>query len=404
MAQRILNVYLFSTFFINLAHSFFFATYSLFLVSRGLDLLEVNSVNIFFMLFAVFSEIPTGAFADSFGRKKSILIGCFLYSISFYVYFLSFDFWLFVAAELIGALGNSFINGAFEAWAVDALKFNNFNGTWKNVFRKEGTVRVIGFGLGGLIGAYMGNMDISYPWLAGSISFLVLTFSFGIILKEEYFEKDDAPKEKQAFTERLVLMFQTAKNGFLYSWKRKAIFYITLFGLIYTLVIQAINMQWQILLKESFEMSVLNLGWFYFLMSIFMLIGNEMVEKISSSGLKEEIPIILSQIFTAAGIFIAAFIPDLNAVMGGMMIHQIGRGALSPLKKTYINHRVDDGKLRATIFSFDSMMTKLGAIIGLLISGYLAKNYSIILAWQTSAVIFIIAIPLFLKLNYKDEK
>jgi len=345
------------------------------------------------MLFAVFSEIPTGVFADSFGRKKSILAGCFLFSASFLVYFLSFSFWLFVAAELIGALANAFISGALDAWVISTLKENNFNGVWKKVFIQEGDRRIIGYGLGGLFGAYLGNFDLSYPWLAGSISFFVMAIAFSFILKEEYFKKEKVRKK----------IFQIAKEGCIYSWKRKAIFYITLFGLVSTLVLQAINMQWQILLEGSFEMSVLNLGWSFFFMSVFMFIGNRLAEKFSEISRREEVPIILSQTITAFGIGIAAFFSDFSIIIAGLMIHQSGRAMLEPLKKTFINHRINDEKIRATVNSFSAMMVKGGAVIGLLISGYLGKNYSITLAWQTSAAILIASIPLFLKFNYRGK-
>ena len=201
-------------------------------------------------------------------------------------------------------------------------------------------------------------------------------------------------------------MAEVARSGFSFSWKKRAIFYIMLFGSVYTLVIQAINMQWQLVFKGTFELNMMTIGWLYFGMSIFMLLGNQLVMKFSEMGEKDEKErsVILSQFFTCFGITLAAFIPGIYAFSGGMMIHQVGRAMLEPLKKNYINERIERGKLRATINSLGSMLTKIGAFIGLLLSGYLAENYSITLAWRVSAIIFIIAIPSFLTFNYKDRK
>jgi DHA3 family tetracycline resistance protein-like MFS transporter len=376
-----------------------------------MSLLEMNSINACFMIFGIFSEIPTGSFADSFSRKKSIVIGYFLISASFLIYFYSYAFWFFVTAEINGAFGNSFVSGAMEAWAIDSLKFHNYGGSLQKVFKHESDFRVAGFGLGGLFGAYLGSIDISYPWLAGSISFLLLGAIFSIVLKEEYFvrhKEENGWSEKmshwQAFRRGLEEMKKVARDGLAFSWKKRAIFYIMLFGSVYTLVVQAINMQWQLVFKGTFELNIMTIGWLYLGMSIFMLMGNQLIMKFSQMGQKEECPVILSQIFTLLGISLAAFVPGIYAFSGGMMIHQIGRAMLEPLKKNYINQRIGHGRLRATINSLSSMLVKIGAFIGLTMSGYLAENYSIILAWQVSAAILLVSIPVFLKLNYKDRK
>ena len=145
--------------------SFMRATYVIFLLERGLDLLQVNLINGAFMVGVFIFEIPTGAFADILGRKKSFLIGCLIISTSFFMYYVSHLFLLFVIAEIIAALGTTFYSGALEAWIVDALKKANYKGTIDTVFAKSHIVITVSSIGSGLLGAYIGNVNLALPWL-----------------------------------------------------------------------------------------------------------------------------------------------------------------------------------------------------------------------------------------------
>ena len=50
MSKKIIKIYVAFSFLLNFSHAFFFATYQIFLTSRGMDLLEINIINMFFMM------------------------------------------------------------------------------------------------------------------------------------------------------------------------------------------------------------------------------------------------------------------------------------------------------------------------------------------------------------------
>ena len=74
--------------------SFISAVYVTFLISKGLNLFEVNLVNFVFFTTLFICEIPTGAFADVFGRKLSFVISCMLFALGMFVYGTAKSFWL----------------------------------------------------------------------------------------------------------------------------------------------------------------------------------------------------------------------------------------------------------------------------------------------------------------------
>ena len=66
-------------------------------------------------------EIPTGLFADRYGRKLSVGIGFFLFAVSGLVFLLYRNFTGFLMAEVLFGLAEAFISGAGEALAVDSI-------------------------------------------------------------------------------------------------------------------------------------------------------------------------------------------------------------------------------------------------------------------------------------------
>ena len=154
--------------------SFIAAVYVTFLLSKGLNLFEVNLVNAVFFTTLFIFEIPTGAFADVFGRKASFIISCFLFSLGMFIYAASGSFLAFALAEFTSAIGNTFASGAFQAWMVDRLKHHGYKGSLSAVFAKEQQIHH-GVGIGAaLLGAYLADkVFLSLPWImAGTTIFI----------------------------------------------------------------------------------------------------------------------------------------------------------------------------------------------------------------------------------------
>src|SRR5438132_14151281 len=60
----------------SLAQFFLAPVYPLFLLSRGLDLLEINLILAIYLITVFVFEVPTGALADTAGRRFSFVLGC----------------------------------------------------------------------------------------------------------------------------------------------------------------------------------------------------------------------------------------------------------------------------------------------------------------------------------------
>ena len=106
----------------NLGQFFMAPVYPLFLLSRGLDLLQINLILGIYLITIFVFEVPTGALADVAGRRASFVLGCATRTAAFILYAGAQGFAECATYEFIDAVGTTFVSGALEAWAVDGVQ------------------------------------------------------------------------------------------------------------------------------------------------------------------------------------------------------------------------------------------------------------------------------------------
>ena len=137
-ATKIQRIYLLLTLGNTLAASFIWGINTLFLLDAGLSNFEAFAANAFFTAGMVLFEVPTGAIADTWGRRVSYLLGTITLAGSTLLYYLmwqtSAPFWAWAVVSVLIGLGFTFFSGAVEAWLVDALRFSGYDGELEAVF------------------------------------------------------------------------------------------------------------------------------------------------------------------------------------------------------------------------------------------------------------------------------
>jgi MFS family permease len=378
-----------------LAISFFFGTYSLFLIEKGLSLLEANLLNCSYMVAIFLFEIPTGVIADFFGRKKSVIIGLLIYALSFLVYFLSDNLWQFLLAKIIGALAFTCISGALEALVVDSLNHHKYTGCFNMVFRKT-EVRQIGVLVGAIIGSFAGQINLSLPWLLSSIAFALLSILALFLFREDYFQKPERNGPNY------LTILKEAKKSINYGVKNHRIMLLSLFSASLSFVIQPLNMYWQIVFKNDFGLEVKFMGFIFAGIVILTFLGSQLSGLWLKIFKEQKRAIFFSQVITFIGIMACLLTMNLNYFLTFFLLHEVGRGLFKPLIRTYINNNIDN-KNRATVLSLESMITKLGAGLGLISSGIIANHFGIRVSWLASAIVLIVAIFLFWREGKKER-
>lgn len=115
-------------------------------------------------------ELPTGAFADMFGKRLSVLLSYLLTAIGMFMIPFANTFTHFLLIETLTGVGSALFSGAQEALLYDSLKQEGKEADFGKVMTKDGFWYQIGLmastGLGGILYSY-GHL---VPFIASGLS------------------------------------------------------------------------------------------------------------------------------------------------------------------------------------------------------------------------------------------
>ncbi len=173
---------------------FFDAFFILFLVEKGLSYTEIGVLYAIREIFTNIFEIPSGIIADTYGRKKA-LIGSFIsYIISFYVFYLSNNFWLFMLAFVLFGIGDAFRTGTHKGMIMDYLKFNNWENQKINYYGHTRSWSQKGSAISSLIAGLIVFYNGSYQYI---FLYSIIPYLLNLLLIASY------PKElNQSFLQK----------------------------------------------------------------------------------------------------------------------------------------------------------------------------------------------------------
>ena len=118
-------------------------------------------------------EVPTGVFADMFGRKKSIAISFFLYSLVMFGFAKVSVFWMFVVLDILKALSNAFFSCSLESLVYDDLKERDKESKYDKVVANMETASWIGLFVAAISGGYLYHWWYRWPYIFQGIIYFI---------------------------------------------------------------------------------------------------------------------------------------------------------------------------------------------------------------------------------------
>jgi MFS transporter, DHA3 family, tetracycline resistance protein len=351
------------------------AFYVVYLIGINFSMFQISLLFSASFLTAFIFEIPTGAIADLFGRKKSVLIGLIIESIAFLLIFFVEKFnHVIILFALIG-FGFTFSSGAKEAWVFDLVKKRKGDLT-KEYFAKSQSFDAIGLVVSGILGAFIVSVfGLGVIWLFAFFSFLSSIFILSFA-KEKYIRKNKG----------ILKSFRKVKKQSIvslkYGSKHPVLFWFFVAGFIMAFAISFNDgLAWTPFLKDlGFPDYAFGYLWSA-ISSVYIIspwISKKLIKDNSEKSQRNYISgaILISAIITLLILFA-------NSLVFALMISiltLLAYGSIRPVERSYF-HRFIPSKLRATIGSVDSMILSLAVIIaiplvGLLID-YIGPRYTI---------------------------
>ncbi|MGM5480571.1 MAG: MFS transporter [Nanobdellota archaeon] len=344
-----------------------------------------------FSLSSFLFEIPTGAFADSYSRKYSVILGFFLVGLCASAIFFATSFWLLLVLFLLIGFGMTFVSGAENAWVMDNLEILNRTDLRTEFFMKSQIIGAFGGIFAPLIGSLIvKNSSIQPLWLIWGGGFLLGAFILFFFGKELYVPK------RTSFVNSLSTVFSTSKQGFRFTIKNKIVLFTILVSIFITMMTSSYDF-WQPFLEEL-NMSVFMLGIVFSVLSAVEMLFLFLTRYLEKFGVKRSLALI---IFFRVALYCGVLFLVPGMYLIGAFIFILGSSVLSlrfPLIDSYFQKHLSK-KYRATVSSIKSMGVQLGLVISTLLVGVFADVFSVRIAIVLSSVFGLIGLFFLRKLK-----
>jgi MFS family permease len=393
--QQIMRRYLAVWWVYSFGGGFLFGVYPLFLRARGLNQLQMNSVLATYFMVTFLTDVPTGAFADALGRRRSFTLGCALRTVAFMVYFFAYRYPMFLLGETIDGIGTTFCNGAIDAWGVDALDQAGFQGLKDRLFSRISQLTNIGFMASAVIGAYIADHNIAWPWIFGAAGYSVAGTVGALLMSDN--SRKAPPLELSAIVKQIG---RRISGGLREGFRRRSVLLLSVANGALFAAWSPYWLEWPQFFNDAYAaLGIGIVGWLYSLFSIARMAGAEAMIRVR--GDENERPQRLTMLAAASAVLLfsaGAVGHRPSLVLFILAVLNFCWGSLMPLVQSWFNEQLEADE-RATLLSFNSTFATLGGSLGLIGGGLIADQAGIQATWQFCGLVSLAVIPCYLSLR-----
>lgn len=343
--------------------------------SKGLTLREVFIIQAAFSLIAVVSEIPTGYFADRFGRKISLIIGFLFASGGMVIYSFGENFIQFFTAEAILGLGYSFISGADSALLYDTLLSLKREEEYKRAEGKVFAVSSYSEALASLLGGLLAAVAIRLPFYAEA-GVLAAGVLVAAAIREPPFHATSVTARPSI---RDILSFcvrhKSGLNGLLW--------YSAIIGPATLVMVWFTQPYWKSL---GVPLAYFGVLWALLLLAkgTFALCAHRIKKRF---GISNSLSLLL--VLVTVGYLLMGAFPSLWILPVLLIFHFVVATSV-PILRDAVNQRTES-RVRATVLSIQALLRRLVFVIVGPLIGAISDAFSLQTALLSAAVVFALA-------------
>lgn len=315
---------------------------TLYWIDVGLSMQDIFVLQVLFSVAIVLLEVPSGYFADRFGRKDSLVIGVIFASLGYLIYALAGGFWGFVAAEMLLAVSVSFISGADSAFLYDTLLQHNSTSEHTRLEGRILAIARISEATAAILGAFLASLYSVKFVLSVQFFVMACAIPLSVMLREPTVPLHHRTKKDLKGALRYAI------------YEQPVIFNLNIFtGLVFSsglLLVWMAQPYWQ-------EIGV-PLVWFGVLWALYNLVtavGSYMAHSLQKA-------IGFTWLFGLSALTVGSIFLLLSFGIGYVAVFVMSlawllRGIFQPIMLDYL-HRHTPSDIRATVVSLNSLFTR----------------------------------------------
>lgn len=360
---------------------FFDPVLLIFLHSFGISAFQIGLLYAIREAIIYIFEIPSGVFADQYGKKTELMI-CFMFYISSFVVFaFGTNFYWFALAMTLFGLGEAFRSGTHKSMIMQYLDMHNLSREKSKTYGKTRSYSMIGSMLSSLFTIYL---VIALPELKFLFLLAIIPYLLDLILIATY---PNELNERKHTTFKFKEFLSENKKALTYAFSHKKIRNVLIRSSSYSAVFKILKDYVQLILismpltlllfsryssQDQIEIYASIMYAFIFLMSAFTTRFAYLLLKYKNHDQLTR----FTWVFTGfATLLIGFFINQLLIVFIGFILIYICLNIRKPLIVEVMGDYSDKDK-RASILSIDSQLTSLLIVICAPLLGLIADHAS----------------------------
>lgn len=390
----------------------FFEPYLLiYLMSMKLSLFQMGLLFSVREIVIYIFEIPSGIFADNYGKKTELLICFIFYIVSFIFFFIGTNFTLLVIAIIFYGLGEAFRSGAHKAMIYLYLEQK---GWFKHKAYVYGRTRSFSL-IGSSISAFLSIIFIlNLPGMRWIFLVCTLPFFLDFLLILSY---PESLNEKIETDLSMKKFFSKSVNGLRSILKKKVLIKLLLSASLFDGIFKTIKDYIQPILKTTLllvgasalasldgdsKLKII-LGITYGVFYIFSSITSKNVYRLNKKWSSDKLMNISFDIMgiLSIGLFLAVRNKITSVIIIIFFLLYILKDARKPVFVDVCGDYMDKNE-RATVLSIESQLISLFTVILAPLFGFIADRFSINVLFLCVGVLILVA-NRFLGVNHKQD-
>ena len=361
----------------------------LYMLFKGLSFTQIMFLQSFSAIAVFVLEVPTGAIADRFGRKRSIMLSKVAWIISLGIYILGNHFMWFMLAEFLFSVGISLKSGADSALLYDSMKSAGMEDEFHSVYGKAQGNLFYSQAVGSVIAGFVYSINKYLPMII-SIGFILVALIISYFFIEEKDNTNTSLRKSTGYFTHIL-------NSLHFAMSTRKIASLIVFTAVFFIFYRVGFWFFQ----PYLETTGIDVKYFGVVFFVFNMVAGLFSKYVGTfiRLTKGYTMLAMCALLSISFLLMALFQP----VYGFLLIlpQQMARGFYRPVVNKYANKHISSEN-RATVLSVISMATSLSSAIFMPLFGILSDSRGIIVSHYVLAVFSMLMI-VFLKF-YLDKR
>lgn len=366
-----------------------------YLASNGLDIAMIGILIAIREAIIYIFEIPSGVFADNFGRKTELIICFIFYIFSFILFFIGGSYVVFVFAFILFGFGEAFRSGTHKAMIMDFLDYHDIKDNKSKVYGLTRAYSMIGSTISSLLSVlfiiFLPNLNLLF--LLSIVPYVIDLFLVSTYPNYLNLERENNIGFKDFLKGITTVVFYTLKENKVRTLLINSSMYNAIFKSVKDYIQPIIiSFMMGVYLLESYNQEDNNrimLGLIYAFIFLMSSITSKNSHRVLKFGKRRVVLYYIWAILSGVFIVIGSFLDVWIVVVALFTLIYVLQNIRKPLMVEQIGNSINKD-LRASVLSVESQITSLIIIVLAPSLGFIYERFGAQYVFYTLSILSIL--------------